>query len=190
MRTTFHFLSVLGATLTLGTAAALPLIDVSTGTPSVAVGSRFEVTIDVLSIADLYAYEFDVGFDPHVLRVDRVREGPLLAGYGATYFLAGLAEAGAGRVDGIADTLLTEVPGAAGSGELVTLDFTAIGTGSSSVSLDGLQLLDSACNPIAADTAATSIRVTPAARVPEPLAMSLLGPALLALLRRRNGSRA
>ena len=188
MRTTLHLLAGLCATLPLGAASASPILDVTATTPSVSVGSRFEVTIDVMTIADLYAYEFDVGFDPHVLRVDSVREGGLLAGFGATYFLPGVADPAAGRVRGIADTLLTPVAGATGSGALLTLDFTAIASGTSSVSLDGVELLDSAFNPIGVDSTAASIRVTPAARVPEPLAATLLVPAVLGLLRRRHGA--
>ena len=188
MRTTTHLLGGLCALLPFGAATASPTLDVTATTSSLSVGSHVEVTVDVMTIADLYAYEFDVGFDPHVLRVDRVREGGLLAGVGATYFLPGVADAAAGRVRGIADTLLTPVPGATGSGELLTLDFTAIASGTSSVSLDGVELLDSAFNPIGVDATAASVRVTPAARVPEPLVASLLGPAVLGLLRRRKGA--
>lgn len=166
--------------LTLWSAASAPLLraDVlSVGSASVIVGDEFLVPVDISAATDLFAFQFDVAYDPAILQLVAIGEGGFLPVAGSTFFLPGFIDNAFGSATFTADTLLGPGPGAAGGGTLVSLDFQAIGAGASSISLANVFLLDSNLNGI--ESAAVSARVTATApggtTVPEAGTGSFLG---------------
>src|SRR5580693_6858462 len=51
------------------------------------VGDTFEVEVDVTGITDLYAFQFDLTFDPTLLSAVSVTEGAFLPSGGTTFFI-------------------------------------------------------------------------------------------------------
>jgi general secretion pathway protein D len=159
----------------------------SVTTPStVSLGQTFSVTVDITSATNLYAYQFDLGYNPAILSLSTISEGSFLSGAGSTFFVGGSIDNTAGLASATADSLLTAISGAAGSGTLVTFDFNAIGTGSSALSLSSLILLDSNLANINGTTQDGSVKVGKEG-VPEPssIVLLLIGVGFLALTLRR-----
>jgi general secretion pathway protein D len=82
---------------------------------SVAVGDIFTVNADIASITDLYAFQFDLSFDPAVLAATSSTEGPFLPSGGATFFIPGAIDNLNGMVTATVDTLIA-ASGHLGSG--------------------------------------------------------------------------
>jgi cohesin domain-containing protein len=154
-----------------GVADASAILSVSPNSETVGTGSTFTVEVDVTGVADLYGYQFDLAFNPNVLQAVSSSEGTFLPSAGSTYFVPGTNDNVNGNVSATADTLISAVPGANGSGSLAFFIFQAIGTGSSALSIGNTQLLDSNLNPIASEATSGSITVT---AVPLPAAVWLL----------------
>jgi general secretion pathway protein D len=143
------------------------------------------VDVRVIDVTDLYAYQFDVIFNPTILSAAPVTEGSFLAGGGGTLFIPGDIDNAAGTITLIANTLLGPVPGVNGSGSLTTLRFTGVGLGSSGVTISNALLLDSVGGDIATDIQNGSISVV----IPEPATGLLAALALLALVCNQTLSR-
>jgi hypothetical protein len=147
-----------------------------------AIGQIFSVNIEITSVTDLYAFEFDLGFNPLVIRAIGITEGPFLPLGGATFFLPGTIDNTFGTITSNADTLLGPVSGVSGSGVLATAMFQAVGLGSSEITIN---------NPLFLDPTGASISeaVQPGGASvvsPEPAPVILVCAALLgfALMRR------
>jgi hypothetical protein len=138
-------------------------------------GQSFSLSVTVTGVSDLADYQFNVGFDPTILNISSVTEGPFLSTAGATVFIPGTISNVLGQVTSIANGLQGGGPGATGSGTLVTLGFTAIGSGTSSVALSGVTLLDSNLAGIAVQTTNSQATVT---GTPEPSSAFLVGSAI------------
>ena len=108
--------------------------------------STFSLDIAVTGISDLYAFQFDLGFDPTILAVTSKSEGSFLPSGGATFFIPGTIDNVGGTVSNTADTLLTAIAGVSGSGTLAVIDFQVLGPGTSPINLFNAQLLDSNLN--------------------------------------------
>lgn len=153
-------------------AHATPTVTVGVTTP-VTVGDPVLVTVGVVDAADVYAFQFDLDFDPARLAfTGTATEGSFLPAAGTTFFFGG-ADNGSGAVANTGDTLIGAVPGASGTGVLATFDFTAIAPGVSPLSLENVLLLDSNLEAITVATSASSVTVQPT--VPEPGTLLLLG---------------
>lgn len=137
-------------------------------------GSSVTVAVQVTNVVDLYAYQFDVSFNPTVLSAADITEGAFLPGGGSTFFLPGTIDNVAGTVTFIGGSLEGPSPGVSGSGTVVNLMFNGSGFGASSVSLSNVLLLDSVAADIAADIQDGSVMV-----VPEPGSVMLIGSGLL-----------
>lgn len=111
-------------------------------------GEVFTVDINVANVIDLYAYEFKLGFEPHmnVISTTNVDEGDFLKKEGNTAF--------AKKIDNfrgyvkVGCTLLGLESGVSGNGTLVTIEFSVLDVGDSVLSLYDTVLLDSALSPI------------------------------------------
>lgn len=162
-------------------AQAIPTVTLS-GPASVTAGSRFTVDVRAADVADLYAYQFDLGFDSAMFRLDGAEEGAFLASAGPTLFDPGTVAGDPGTLSFLFATLLGPTAGVEGDGILATLHFTSLAVGSSVFELGNLVLLDAGLNDIPA--AIGQLDVT---AVPEPAswALMLAGGALLVLRRRR-----
>lgn len=129
----------------------------------------------ITDITDLFAYQFDVSFDPGKLSAQAITEGSFLATGGATFFLPGLIDNVKGVISFTANTLLGPDPGVTGSGNLALVEFSAIGTGTSSIDLSDVVLLDSGLADITADVVAGTVGVQDnGGSIPEPATLWLL----------------
>ncbi|HYI97503.1 MAG TPA: cohesin domain-containing protein [Bryobacteraceae bacterium] len=164
--------------------AATILIDPASSTTSV--GGAANVAIQVTDVNDLYAYQFDLSFDPTVLSITGVSEGGFLSSGGSTFFFPGTIDNALGTLSLTAGALEGPVSGVNGGGILAMVQFTGVGFGTSPVTLSNVVLLDSA----GGDIAAATIQNGSVTVVPEPMSGMLLGAGVLAgvIVRAYRGS--
>ena len=146
---------------------------ISAGSTDVGVDQIFTLPVSIADVSDLYAFQFDLAFDPAILQLLSISEGSFLPSGGSTIFFAGTIDNIAGTATDTADTLVGNIPGVSGSGDLVDFTFEAISPGISSVSLSNGLLFDSSFNSIPFTTVDGSVTVT--ATTPEPSGLSWIG---------------
>jgi hypothetical protein len=143
---------------------------------SVAVGDTLDVSVMISEATDLYAFQFDVAFDPTIIRISSVNEGPFLLTGGTTTFDPAFItiDNSVGSIAFIFNSLIGNVPGVSGSAHLIDLEFQPNVTGTSLLTLSNVLLLDSTLREITLDEIrGGSIDVsTP---VPEPATIILMG---------------
>ncbi|KQW48235.1 MULTISPECIES: cohesin domain-containing protein [unclassified Roseateles] len=145
----------------------------------VPVGDAFTLDVRVADAPDLYAFQFDIAFDPALMQAGAVLEGSYLsAGGGATFFIPGDIDNSAGTVSFTANTLVGPGPGISGGGLLVQLSFQALAPGQAGLAFSNVVLLDSAFAEIASTPINGAITIT---AVPEPASFALFGLGLAAL---------
>jgi hypothetical protein len=110
------------------------------------IGDTFEVDVNATGITDLYAFQFDLTFDPTILEADSVTEGAFLPSGGTTFFIPGTIDNVGGDISANADTLIGAISGVTGDGTLAEFDFTALADGTSAISFANNILLDSSLN--------------------------------------------
>jgi hypothetical protein len=147
---------------------------VSPGSANVADGTTFDVPVDISQVSDLYAYQFDLSFDPSVLDLLSISEGPFLSNVGSTFFLPGTIDNTAGTATFNADSLVGPISGASGSGELAVFNFEALSEGSTALTLSNVSLLDSTPSNISFTMTDGQVVVS-ASNVPEPSFLPVLG---------------
>ncbi len=177
MKSFTRIVLLLGLMLSLGIlpAVAVPIVSITPSSVVVPPGQNFSLDISVTDAVDLYAFQFDLSFDPTILSAGSITEGPFLPAGGATFFIPGTIDNATGAITFTADTLQTAIVGVNGNGTLATVDFQALGVGTSLVALSNVILLDSALGDITASTADGSVTVRqPVTGVPEPSTWLLL----------------
>lgn len=123
-------------------------------------GDRFSAAINVEAITDLAGFQLDVAFNPGIIEVVGVEEGPFLSDIGGrTYWLEPDIDNAAGVITSIV-CARTGQGGTDGSGELATITFTAISVGESHLKLQNVGLSDSNGRLIPAALLSGSISVT------------------------------
>ena len=170
------FLLLVAAGSALPARAATVLINPSN--QSVMVGQTFSVNVSISGVADLYAFQFDLGYDPTLLSATNVSEGAFLPTGGSTLFLPGTIDNTAGSIAFTADGLQGPVAGVSGSGVLALAEFTALAPGWSGISLFNVILLDSNGLDIEPVTSGGNVQI---AVIPLPAAFPLLSFGLAAL---------
>ncbi|HTP32285.1 MAG TPA: cohesin domain-containing protein [Candidatus Acidoferrales bacterium] len=146
----------------------------------------FSLPVSITGASDVYAFQFDLAFDPYILTLLSISEGSFLPTGGPTTFVPGTIDNTVGTAANTADTLTGPVPGATGDGVLADFEFEATGAGTSPITLSNGILLDSSLSGIPFMTSPGSVTV-PA--VPEPPGLTwigALGLAGLLLVRRRR----
>lgn len=157
--------------LSFGASASLlaSSISVLPATPTVTAGQTFTLSVDISGATDLYGYQFDIGFNPAVLKALGATEGLFLPTGGATIFLPGTIDNVGGSITANADILNGAVSGVNGSGDLLDLSFQALTAGTSSVQIFNLTALNSFGQGITETTAGSTVTVSAAtASAPEP----------------------
>lgn len=177
----------------LSLASLLParaaVVSFSPSTFNVTAGQTFLVDIRISGAVDLYAFQFDLGFDPNFVSANAVTEGTFLSSGGSTLFIDGTIDNAAGTISDVANALNGAVPGVDGAGVLATVSFTASHAGFSNLTF---------FNPIFVDSNQVDVSVGGVAPagvtvtgqlvvVPEPSSTCLIFAALagLAITRRR-----
>jgi hypothetical protein len=167
-------LAVLAASpATAGTITVQPVSQTITGSMS------FSVDIAITGAADLYGYQFDIGFDPTVLSAVAVTEGSFLSSGGPTFFSPGDIDNVAGSISFILDALIGPLPGVSGDGILATVHFSSIGNGTSPVTVFNVIALDSSLSGTVDQILNGSVTVNDIGAVPEPAGMGLIGVVLV-----------
>jgi general secretion pathway protein D len=168
-------------------AQGLPAAMISGQPPSstVSPGQNFTIDVRIDNVTDLYAFQFDLMFNPAVLAALDVMEGAPFNSIGVA-FSPGFIDDTIGMISFIADTLSGPGPGVSTDGTLAHISFNAIGLGSSPINLGNIVLLGSSLNDIASTVANGSVNVTSGpSEVPEPGAyvLFLIGLAFLGGIR-------
>jgi hypothetical protein len=150
------------------------------------VGSAVNLNVNISNVSNLFAFQFDIGFNPSVLSASSVSEGPFLLSGGTTAFVPGTTDNLAGTISFTADSLVGAIPGVSGDGVLATLQLLPLAIGTSPMSLSNITLLDSNFNSIDFTSEDGSITVN-ASLTPEPSpALTLVaGLSILFALRRQ-----
>ena len=107
-----------------------------TPTEEVAVGDTLTLHLSVENVSDFGGWQTDLTFNPKVLKAVSVTEGDFLKQEdGDTYFLKGTIKNPLGKIIGI-KSLQLDGKDVTGLGRLLSVTFTAIGTGTSEITLD------------------------------------------------------
>lgn len=175
-------LATIGAVAAVSLAVAAPLaataaptaveptaFTVTASSTALEIGDTVDVTVTGAALSDVFAYTVDLGFDPAVLAyVDGSASTPI-SGYTS-------AIASPGAVS-IVHTKLGTSPAAEGDLSLVTLRFSAIGSGPAALTLNRVDLVatDSTSTPITT-TATVAITVAAAPTAPATTAPATTTP--------------
>jgi hypothetical protein len=113
---------------------------------TVMIGQGFTVNVTVSDVANMYGFEFEIKYDPAILKILNVTEGYFLKRGGETFFWPEKNET-EGYVY-VLSTLFRVAKGVDGNGTLVTITFEAIGKGTTKISFYVTKLIDSQPKPI------------------------------------------
>lgn len=143
--------------------------DLTVGSATEPSGALFSVPVSISNVTDLYAFQFDLSYNPSVVELLSVTEGPFLPSAGSTFFIPGMIDNVGGSAANNADTLIGPIPGASGSGVLANFNFEGVRQGTSDLTLSNEFLFDSNLNSISftAQPGQASITIAPGV-VPEP----------------------
>ena len=121
----------------------LPTVLVDPPTIMSNVGGSITVNVNIQGVVDLFSYELKLGFNPGILAVTSVTEGPFIITQTTspmgTYFVTSTYSS----FIYVACVTLGRYPGVSGSGTLVTMTFDVIEAGTVDLDLYDIILLDS-----------------------------------------------
>lgn len=152
---------------------------------SVMIGEFIHINVNVSSITDLYAYQFDLAYSPTRLRAVSISEGSFLSTASPTVFVPGTINDTNGLIEFTANSLQGLVSGASGSGTLASMVFEAIEIGGTQMRVTNGIFIDSDLSLIELSDAYGIVNV----RSPEPaygVLLGLAGSAILVVGRRRT----
>jgi hypothetical protein len=116
-------------------------VSVSPSTVTTPFGQNFTIDVIVSGVADLFGWEFQLGWNSTLVDATSSSEGPFLKAGGSTFFTYTVnATAGSMIVD---CTLTGIIPGVSGSGTLGTITFYAKSIGQCPLDLHDVILIDS-----------------------------------------------
>ncbi len=157
-------------------ASATPLVSIQPPVSTPGVGNFFDLSVNISDVNDLYAFQFDISFNPTILAASDMSEGSFLPIGGATFFIPGAIDNALGTISFTADILLSAVSGVDGSGTLADIQFQALAVGTTPIVLSNVILLDSTLSDISFSTNGGAV-----SPVPEPATVLLLGSGLIGL---------
>ena len=156
---------------------------------TVSVGDTFTIPISIVDAADLTSWQFDLSFNPAIVKANSVTEGAFLSSSGTaqTLFIPGAIDNGGGHILGTADLFTDILPPPSGNGVLANIEFSALAPGVSPLTFSNV-FLNLSDQGFENANGQITVRGTP--RIPEPAAMVLLTSGLVLLgARRRRGDK-
>jgi hypothetical protein len=97
------------------------------GPSDVLPGATFQLHVAASGMVDLYAYQFNLQFDPALFKATGVMQQGFLATAGTTFFDGGAIDNTAGTIAFVLESLIGPGAGASGDGTLLQVAFEAIG---------------------------------------------------------------
>ena len=70
-------------------ADGVPTLSINPASSTVSAGNNVTLDVNISNITDLYAFQFDLSFDPGTVSAASIAEGAFLAGGGTTAFIPG-----------------------------------------------------------------------------------------------------
>ncbi|HNY40765.1 MAG TPA: cohesin domain-containing protein [Bryobacteraceae bacterium] len=141
-----------------GAAAAEPRVVLAPTTIQPVLNSMVSVNVNVETVEDLFSAPMKIAFDNKVLKLMDVKRGAFLAQDGQQVtFEKTIVDDPGGAV--VSMQRVAGAGGVSGSGTLVTLVFSAVGRGSTSVTLAELTLRDGKLQPIAVTSKPVTVSV-------------------------------
>ncbi|MGB8215616.1 MAG: cohesin domain-containing protein [Anaerolineales bacterium] len=131
--------------------AQLDYINLSVDPKTVSAGENFDVDVQINAPATqlFKGWEFDLAFDPKLLKLNSVKEGSLFSRChpatttATSFFVPGRIDNAAGTLTGVAEAGLGQGwTGCCGAGVIATLNFTALGNGTPVYTLSNVLLAD------------------------------------------------
>jgi len=109
---------------------------------TVGVGNTFTIPVLITGATALTSWQFDLAFDPTLVRANSVTEGPFLSSSGAqsTLFVPGFIDNGGGHILGVTDLFTDISPPPSGGGVLANIEFTALAPGVSPLTFSNVFL--------------------------------------------------
>jgi hypothetical protein len=110
---------------------------------STQIGSIINIDLTIDNAQNIYGWNLNLTWDPKIVELTDVKEGPFLSKGGQTFFTwdpsLSLETRSKGNIASVADVLL-KTPGIDGNGVLATISFKVLDNGVSSISLEGSEL--------------------------------------------------
>ena len=109
---------------------------------TVGIGDTITIPVRITGATDLTSWQFDLAFDPTLVRANSVTEGPFLSSSGAqsTLFVPGFIDNGGGHILGVTDLFTDISPPPSGGGVLANIEFTALAPGVSPLTFSNVFL--------------------------------------------------
>lgn len=153
----------------------------SVDSATVNVGQVFSIDVYVADATDLPSWQFDLGYNPTLLQAQLVTEGPFLASFGTTLFpptvfSPGIIDNTTGLISLVTNAFADLPPLPSGSGVLATIQFKALASGLSPLTLSSTFLngLDSGFTVTNGSVCVTGGMSCGGGAVPEPSSLWLL----------------
>jgi hypothetical protein len=111
-------------------------------TQTAVIGEEVEIDINIVEVADLYGFEFDLAYDPSILEYASWEKGTFIGDGDSTFWITPDAST-SGEINNFAAGRTTPGVSVSGSGTLATVRFNVIGAGTSPIRIEELKLGDS-----------------------------------------------
>jgi len=113
-------------------------------TQTVGIGDDVTVNVVIYNASDLYGFQFDLNYDSSILEFKETVEGAFLnENGGADTFYVAPSTSTPGLINNLACARKGQIGGVDGDGTLATITFTALSSGTSSITLSNVMLSDS-----------------------------------------------
>lgn len=153
----------------------------SVDSATVNVADIFSIDVHVADATDLTSWQFDLGYNPALLQAQLVTEGPFLASFGTTLFpptvfSPGIIDNTTGLISLVTNAFADLPPLPTGSGVLATIQFKALASGTSPLTLSNtfLNFSDSGFTVTNGSVCVTNGGAGCGGAVPEPSSLWLL----------------
>ena len=128
-------ISVILTTLFLSETALATTVYIDPPSKSISETGNVSVNVSISDVQDLYGFQFDLTYNPGVLKFLDIHEGPFLGSDGNSTFWSNPNTSTPGFLDNTISTRLGMVGGLDGNGVLATLLFSPVANGTSEINL-------------------------------------------------------